>query len=37
VRQHRQRRQQSAQAQQSADAFYRAMAACMQGRGYSVQ
>jgi hypothetical protein len=37
VRQHRQRRQQSAQAQQSADAFNRAMAACMQGRGYSVQ
>lgn len=37
IRQHRQRGAQAAQSQQSADAYSRAFAACMQGRGYSVK
>jgi len=37
VRQHRRNNQQAMQAQQANDAYRRAYAACLQGRGYSVQ
>ena len=37
VRQHNRNRQQANQAQQANDAYRRAYAACLQGRGYSVQ
>jgi hypothetical protein len=37
VRQHNRNRQQANQAQQVNDAYRRAYAACLQGRGYSVQ
>lgn len=36
IRQHRQRQQQYAQQQNQADAYNRALAACLQGRGYTV-
>jgi len=36
IRQHRQRNQQYAQQQNQADAYNRALAACLQGRGYTV-
>jgi outer membrane lipoprotein SlyB len=36
IRQHRQRQQQSSQQQYQADAYNRALAACLQGRGYTV-
>jgi len=36
IRQHRQRQAQSNQQQQQAEAYNRAFAACMQGRGYTV-
>ena len=37
VRQHRRNTQQANQSQQANDAYRRAYAACLQGRGYSVQ
>jgi hypothetical protein len=36
IRQHRQRRQQDSQQQYQADAYNRALSACLQGRGYTV-
>jgi hypothetical protein len=37
LRQHRQRQDQAYQSQQGNDAYLRALTACLQGRGYSVQ